>query len=457
MEEENIIIEDGLIVTMNKERKILKGSIYIEEGRIIDIDSTDNVKSKYSAEEKVNAEGAIVMPGIMCSHTHLYGVLLRGAFLKTEPPTDFIQILQRVWWPMDEELSLEDAYASALASSLESLRKGVTFFADTYSGPNSIEGSLDKIAEAVKRVGVRGILAFEATNRHGSEEGERGVKENTRFIKKIQRKGNGKILGMYSIHASFTASDELLIKVHKLSDKYRVPLTIHTSEGLVDLYFNLQKYGKRTVERLADIGVLGSNTVLAHCVHVNKDEIGIIAGSRAGIAHNPMSNMLNAVGVSPVPEMIKKGVKIGLGNDGYILDPFENMRAAYLIHKVNYRDPRIITPIQVLEMATVNVAKLYGLEKELGSLEKGKKADIIVIKPRIMPTPLTPETVLGHLINTVNGGDVEHVLVNGEIIMKNRRILSVNVEEVNQTCQGSAEKLWSRLREIKPQLDFPPN
>ena len=452
----SLVIENGLTVTMDKQRRILeKGTIAVDNGKITSVEKTGEVEGKHKAERVIDARGRIVLPGLICSHTHLYGMLLRGAHLDIDPPTDFSQILQRVWWPMDEAMTTSDAYASALIGCLDFLKTGTTCFADTYSGPNSIHLSLDYIARAVRQVGIRGILAYEATERHSPEEGVKGVEENVRFIEKIGKGREKKVKGMFSIHASFTVSDQLMKSVRQLADKYKAPVTIHASEGLGDLYHNIEKYGKRTVERLHDVGVLGPDMVLAHCVQLNDDEINIVRKTGAKVAHNPMSNMLNAVGVAPILKMLKEGITVGLGNDGYIFDGFENIRTTFLLHKVHHRDPRVMDPQTVLEMATIKGAELYGLEKETGSLEVGKRADIIVIKPDVLPTPLTPQSVLGHLVNTVDGDDVQTVIVDGEILMENRKVLTVNEEEVNAISQKAAEKLWERLSVIKPHVEYP--
>jgi len=451
----DILIKNGLIVAMDAKRRVIEdGAVAIEDGRIVFVGKADEAIKDFHAERQIDASGKIVMPGLICSHTHLYGMLLRGAplFSKVEPPVDFTQILQRVWWPVDEALSYKDAYASALVGCLEFLKTGTTLFADTYSGPNSIENVLDHIAKAVNEVGVRGIISFEATERHSREEGERGVRENVRFIEKTG--GEKKVRGMFSIHASFTVSNDLIKYVRELANKYRVPVTIHTSEGLSDVYHNMERYGERTVNRLYNQGLLGLDVVLAHCVHVNDDELRILAKTGAKVAHNPMSNMLNAVGVSPVPKMLEMGITVGLGNDGYIFDSFENIRTMYLLHKVHLKDPRVITPLQALEIATIKGAELYGLKEELGSIEVGKKADVIIIKPDVLSTPLTAQSVYGHLVNTVDGDDVETVIVDGELLMENRKILAINEEEAEGIAQRTSRELWERLKEVKPRVDI---
>lgn len=438
---------------MDSEKRILeKGAVAVENEKIVAVDETKNLESDMKPEKVVDASGRIIMPGLICSHTHLYGVLLRGSPLRIVPPSDFSQILQRVWWPLDETLSYDDAYASALLGCAEFARTGTTTFADTYSGPNSIEGVLDRIQRAVDEVGVRGLIAFEATERHSENEGDRGIEENVRFATKVCRE---KTLAMplFSVHASFTVSDRLLQKVRELATKLHIPITIHTSEGLGDLHHNFERYGKRTVKRLEDVGFLGPDVILAHCVNLNNDEVEILAAKKCKVAHNPMSNMLNAVGVAAIPELLARGVKVGLGNDGYIFDAFENMRATFLLHRVHSKNPNAIQPYTILEMATIRGAELYGLDEKIGSIDVGKLADIIVIKPSLLPTPLTASTVAGHLINSVDGEDVETVMVNGKVIVDKKRLLTVREEAVETLSQTAAAALWQRLSKHPPQVD----
>ncbi|MHA1481467.1 MAG: amidohydrolase family protein, partial [Candidatus Thorarchaeota archaeon] len=287
---QSILIKDGLVVTGDKKQKIISnGYVRVEGNRIKEISKDE---PKESAEIVLDAKGCVIIPGLITAHTHLYGILLRGA--------------NRVWWKMDEALTLEDAKASALSASADMLRNGSTFFADTYSGPNSIEGSLDAIAAGANEIGIRSMLAFEMTERNIPDEAERGLKESIRFIQALPEDSISQ--GMLSLHASFTVGDEIIKKTMVTADELDVPLTIHTSEGLVDLYHNLKKYGERTVERLARLGVLKRRTVLAHCVHVDDKEMDLIAKHKVSVAHNPMSNMLNAVGTAPVPD--KKNKKI---------------------------------------------------------------------------------------------------------------------------------------------------
>ncbi|MFX1485079.1 MAG: amidohydrolase family protein, partial [Promethearchaeota archaeon] len=372
---DELLIKNGMIVTGDKRNTIIpEGYIRVNDGKISEIREGE---PSYLADTVIDASGCVIIPGLITAHTHLYGILLRGASLNIKPPTDFAQVLQRVWWPVDEALTVEDAYASALSAGADMLRNGSTLFADTYSGPNSIEGSLQAIAKATREIGIRGILAFEMTERNDSEEANRGLQEGIKFIESCEREDL--VSGMVSIHASFTVGDEIVRQAVEQAKLLDVPITVHTSEGLVDLYHNLETSGERTVERLDRLGLLGPRTVLGHCVHVNQHEIDLISKRRASVAHNPMSNMLNAVGVAPITAMLEKGITVGLGNDGWIFDPFENMHCALTVHRLASGNPSAIGPDEIFKMATIEGARCYGLENEIGSLEKRKLADIVIL------------------------------------------------------------------------------
>ena len=438
---EELLIKNAMIVTGDKKGTVIpKGYVTVNGPRIAEISAGE---PKFTADTVVDASGCVVIPGLITAHTHLYGILLRGASLDIKPPTDFAQVLQRVWWPVDEALTIDDAYASALSASADMLRNGSTLYADTYSGPNSIEGSLQEIARGTKEVGMRGIIAFEMTERNNPEEADRGFQEGIKFIQSCSKEDL--VSGMISLHASFTVGDEIVTRAAGQAKELNVPITVHTSEGLVDLYHNLETTGERTVERLDRLGVLGPRTVLAHCVHVNDYEIDLIAKRRASVAHNPMSNMLNAVGVAPVPAMLEKGITVGLGNDGWIFDPFENMRCALTVHRLASGNPSAIGPDEIFRMATIEGAYCYGLEEDLGSLEKRKLADIVILDGSRVPTPLTAGSVVGHLINTFSGRDVRDVLVNGQVVVKDRLLTKTSDAHVSEVSKKSAEGLWSRL------------
>jgi len=436
-----LLVKGGVAVTMDQKRRVIEDAgVAVVDDKIVAVGPLEDVSKGFRADEVVDAKGCIVMPGLICSHTHLYGIALRGSALKMEPPSDFLQILQRVWWPVDERLTNDDAYATTLAAGIESVLNGTTCYADTYSAPNAIEGSLDQIAKASNEVGLRGVISFEATERRSADEGTRGLKENLRFIRSRDK---GRAMGMISLHASFTVSDDLILRGVEASRGHRVPLTIHVSEGPNDGYHNLERYGKRSVERLQKTGVLSPRAVLAHCVHLNEREIELIAKSSTNVAHNPMSNMLNAVGVASMMDMLDHGVNVSLGNDGYVFDMFENMRAAFLLQRVARRNPNRPSPQEVVEMCTINAARAYGLSS-IGSIEGGKKADVIVVRPTFAATPYSG-SIYGYIINGLRGPDVRDVLVDGQLVMKNRKLLTLDVQKAEAKVLKTMGRLWQRL------------
>ncbi len=448
----DILVNQALIVTMNKDRRIIpRGYIAIRDGVIVDVGTGDG-KVKYSSEEVIEDKHLIVTPGFICAHTHLYGILLRASkwFNVIEPPTDFQQNLQRIWWVVDEAMGYEDAYVSALMASIEFARTGTTLFKDTFSGPNAIENVLDFIERGINEVGIRAFISFEATERRSQDEGIRGIKENERFIIKNNSDPNKLVKGIFALHASFTVTDELMRVTKELAERYGTPYTMHVEEGLIDVYHNIERYGKRPFERFRDVGFLSSRFIAVHTVQIIDDEIELIKRYGVKVAHNPMSNMLNAVGVPPIVKMIRAGIPVGLGNDGYIFDVFENMRAAYLLHKVHLRDPRILTPLEVIEMSTIKAAEVLGVSAILGSIEIGKQADITIIKPEYVPTPVNEETVLGHLVNTFSGRDVWCVLVKGKFVTKDRKVVNVDVSKAIELAHKTVAKLWDRMISMEP-------
>jgi cytosine/adenosine deaminase-related metal-dependent hydrolase len=456
-EKVDILIKEALVVTMNSERRVLdRGYVAIRGNLIVDVGVGDGL-DKYAPEEVIDGRKSVVIPGLQCAHTHFYGLLLTGSpwFAKIEPPTDFQQNLQRIWWALDVLLGYEEAYTSALIGSILFARSGVTNFFDNISSPNTITNVLDYIEKGVSEVGIRGFISFEATQRRSDEEGFRGLEENVRFIKKNNFDESKLVKGAIYVHASFTVKDELLIKAKEYSDRYNALLAIHAEEGLVDVYHSIERYGVRPIERLYRVGFLGPRTHLVHLVQATDDELELVKKTGSHVAHNPLSNMLNAVGVAKVPEMLKMGINVGLGNDGYIFDHFENMRAAYLLHKVWRKDPRVMTPLQVFELATVNVARMFHQEDKLGSLEPGKLADVVIIKPKTPNTPVNSKTIYGHLINTFSSKDVDTVIVNGKYVLKDGKLVNVDEEKAIEYVHRVVERLWDRLlSEGKPQLDY---
>jgi len=452
------LLNNAIIVTMSRSKDVVpRGYVAIRNGKIVDVGTGDGTL-KYSAEEVISLKRAIIVPGFICSHTHLYGILLTGSpwFSYIEPPSDFQQNLQRIWWPLDESLTYEDIYISALLGSIMLARTGTTFFKDMLDAPNAIQNSLDYIERAANEVGIKGFAGYSVTQRRSINEGYEGIRENERFVRKTLQNPKTKVKGIFTVHASFTVTDDILIKTKELADKYNTIYALHVEEGLIDVYHSIERYGKRPIRRMNDIGFLSPRLIAVHVVQATEDELNLLKKKDVKIAHNPMSNMINGVGVPPVPKMLSMGIKVGLGNDGYIMDVFDNMRTAYLLHKVALKDPRVTDPIKVVEMATIDSAKVLGVDDKTGSIEVGKDADITIISPEFVHTPLDERTVYGHLVNTFTGNDVWGVLVNGEWIVKERKLVKVDVEKVMEYAHKVVNKLWDRMvsMEQKYKLEY---
>lgn len=442
----DLLINEALIVTMNSWRGVIpRGFVAVREGKIVDVGVGDG-RSSYRASEYVELRGSVVTPGFVCAHTHFYGLLLTGSpwFSIIEGPSDFQQNLQRVWWALDESLTYEDVYASALIGSMLLARTGTTFFKDLLDAPNIIQNSLDYVEKGVSEVGLRGLAGFSVTQRRGLREGYEGLAENERFARKTQGITDG-VKGIFTLHAPFTVTDDVLLKSKELADKYGTIYAMHVEEGLIDVYHSIERYGKRPVERLRDIGFLSPRFLAIHGVQVNDDELVILKRHDVKIAHNAMSNMINGVGVPPIPRMLDMGLTVGIGNDGYVMDVFENMRSTFLVHKVVYKDPRLVSLLKVVEMATIDAAKALNVHDRVGSIEPGKDADITIIVPEFTHTPLDERTVYGHLVNTFNGRDVWGVLVRGKWVTKERRLVSVDVDKVAEYVGKIVNRLWDRM------------
>ncbi len=447
----DILINNALVVTMNKNRDVIpRGFVAVRDGKIVDVGVGDGT-SKYEAEEVIEGRRTIVTPGFVCAHTHFYGVLLAAStwFGLIEPPTDFQQNLQRIWWALDENITYDDIYAASLMGSIMFARTGTTFFKDMNSSPNSVTNGLDYIRKGAEEVGLRGYAGFCATQRRSLEEGFKIIAENERFVRETHADPKAKVRGFFAVHASFTVTDDVLIKTKELADKYGTIYAMHVEEGLIDVYHNIERYGKRPVERLRDIGFLSDRFVAVHVVQAIDEELKIIKEYGVHVAHNAMSNMINGVGVPRIQKMLELGINVAIGNDGYVFDVFDNMRSTYLVHKVVNKDPRILAPLDVIEMATINAAKALHVDDRIGSIEPGKDADIVIIRPEFVPTPLNEKTVYGHMVNTFTGQDVWGVLVEGRWVTKERKVVTVDVEDAMERAHKTIARLWDRMASME--------
>lgn len=441
-----LIVGNGLLLTLDADGKVIQdGAVAMEDGIINEVGDTEDIKARYPEAEFIDCEGKVIMPGMINTHMHLYSTFARGMALKDPPPGTFMQILERLWWRLDKALGPEDIYISSLVLVIDCIRFGVTTILDHHASPMSVPGSLDECARAVQEAGIRACLAYEVSDRDGPEIRDQGIEENVRFIKKCRDPASPLLQASFGLHAQITLSDDTLSKCREAAEGLDAGFHIHVAEGPEDLEDSLRKSGKRVVERLDSFGILGPKTIASHCVHVNEREMDILYERDVNVVHNPESNMGNAVGVAPVLRMMKKGARVGLGTDGYTADMFEAIKVANMLHKLNEKNPSAAWS-EVPAMAFFNnrniVKRIFHLET--GILEPGASGDVIVVDYNPC-TPLTPENVSSHILFGMSGGLVDTTIVAGRVLMRNRKLTTLDSDRILRRSRELAKKVWMRF------------
>lgn len=443
-----MIITNGKIITWGQPNQILEDkALYLENGRIEAIDTLTALINAHPGTEIMDAGGQFVMPGNICAHTHFYGAFSRGMAIPGEPPANFQQILASLWWKLDKALDMEGVRYSALVCLVDAIQHGTTTLIDHHASPNAIEGSLDVIAEAVQASGLRADLCYEVTDRDGEGRALAGIRENRRFIDRVQAGDfeDGMIKAHFGLHASLTCSDATLEK-SKAACPEGIGFHTHGAEGLVDQEDSLQKSGKRVMQRFADFGMLGEDTIIAHGVHVTSQEIALLAESGTWLTHQPRSNMNNAVGVAPIEKMLAAGVRVGLGNDGFSNAMWEEWKAAYLIHKDHQQDPRAMNGYDVIKIAVENNADLASriFGKRVGEICEGAAADLIFVDYQPY-TPLHAGNLPWHILFGFRESQITTTIVAGKVLMKDRKLTTLDEVEISRRAMEIAQETWQRV------------
>ncbi|HID61805.1 MAG TPA: hypothetical protein EYP49_03520 [Anaerolineae bacterium] len=308
-----MLITGGTVITFGQANAVITdGAILIKGERIADLGPAAELVARYPDEERLEAQGKLVMPGLICAHTHFYGAFARGLTIPGQAPQNFPEILERLWWRLDKALWSDDVRYSALVCLIDAIRHGTTTLIDHHASPNVIAGSLDIIAEATLQAGVRACLCYEVTDRDGEEKARAGIAENVRFIAEARQRGDPLLAGTFGLHASLTLSDETLEECVGEARDLDAGFHVHVAEDKADVKDSLKKSGLRVVERLNKLGILGPKTIAAHCVHVDAYEIDILRETGTRVVHNPRSNMNNAVGTADVVTMLRRGIEVGI-------------------------------------------------------------------------------------------------------------------------------------------------
>ena len=452
------LIGNGTVVTLGSDNQLIEqGAVLVQAGRIAAIGSDSTLRHLYPNTQYVDANGGLIMPGFLCTHTHFYSAFARGMAIPGDPPRNFPEILERLWWRLDKLLTLEDTRASAEIFMADAIRHGTTCVVDHHASPNAVDGSLDVIADAVDQAGMRACLAYEVSDRDGPAVIEAGIRENERFIhvlraERHQQAEAGMISASYGLHASFTLSPTTLERCAAGGADLGVGFHIHVAEDISDENDSVARYGMRVIDRLEENQILGPRTIAAHCVHVNSAEMGRLAETHTSSVHNPRSNMNNAVGRAPVEDLIQTGVNVGLGNDGFSMNMMQEMKAAYLLHKLALGDPRAMPADVVLDMAFQHNARIIDAVfspfssdfPRVGELSAGAAADLVVLD-YLPPTPLNNGNFPWHLIFAIDGHHVNSTMVAGRWLMRERQLLTVDEARIRARAQELSRALWQKL------------
>ncbi len=445
-----MLITNANLITWGAENQILRGySIYIEGAKIADIAPDPELAKRYPNATRVDARGQFVMPGNICGHTHFYGAFSRGMGIPGDAPKDFPQILDKLWWNLDKALNEDDVRSSALVCLVDAIKHGTTTLIDHHASPSFIDGSLDVIADAVNKSGLRASLCYEVTDRDGEAKMKVGVEENVRFIKRLQAQPESRLAASFGLHASLTLSESTL-EYCRESAPQGSGFHIHAAEGLADQDDSLAKSGLRVIDRLEKHGILGPKSIAAHAIHVDAREIQILADTGTWVTHQPRSNMNNAVGVSPVESLLRSGVKVGLGNDGFSNTMWDEWKATYLLHKSANGDPRRMGGYTVKEMAIENnaaLAMVFFPEAPLAEISVGAFADLIFVDYHPF-TELSAGNLPWHILFGFNESMVTTTIVGGEMLMKDRELLTLDEEEIAAKTREFSAQTWKRYQDM---------
>jgi len=440
----DIVIRNCTIVTMSEMGIIRQGVIAVKDGVIMYVGKGVEAP-EFEADEFINGDGRIAMPGLVNCHTHAAMALFRGI----AEDMKLSEWLKEKIWPLEAKLRSDDVYYGALLSCIEMIKSGTTCFSDMYFYE-------DMVAKAAAETGLRCILSSGIIDAGHKMLGRVLLREAVKVAKRYHGSLGGRITVMLGPHAVYSCSPNLLKKVGEEAEKLGIGVHIHLAESESDYNSIKETYGKSEVEILYEAGLLRPSLLAAHCIHLSDEDITLMAKQNVKVAYNPISNMKLASGIPRIRDLLNAGIVVGLGTDGPAsnnsLDMFDTMKTAALLQKVRYMDPRVLPARKVVEMATIDGARAVGLGSVIGSLEVGKRADIILIdvnKPHLKPL----HDIYAALVYSARGSDVNTTIVDGRIIMDERNIKTVNEYEVMEKAEAAAYDLLSRKDVVRSLIE----
>jgi 5-methylthioadenosine/S-adenosylhomocysteine deaminase len=429
----DILVTNGTVLTMDAaETRIEDGAVAVTGDTIARIGSNSDFSSA-SAGKVIDARGGIVMPGLVNTHNHAAMTCFRGL----ADDLDLMTWLNDYIFPAEAKLTDDKVYQGALLACAEMILSGTTCFSDMYLFE-------DAVARAAKAAGVRAVVGEVLYDFPSPNYGpiENGFAYTSELIDKWR--GDPLITVAVEPHSPYLCAPDLLAEAEAISSANNAPLIIHLAETRSEVDTIFAAYGRSPVEHLADIGVLSPRLVACHCVVLSDTDISLLSRNRVKVSHNPESNMKLASGIAPVPRLLDAGVCVGIGTDGCTsnnnVDMFAEMDTAAKLHKVSCLDPTVMDARTVLRMATIDGARVLGLDGETGSLEEGKKADLIVVdtnKPHLTPM----YHVYSHLAYSASGADVAAVVINGQLVMQDQQLLTLDMEAAMAAVNKIAEEI----------------
>ncbi len=438
----DIIIENGTLLTMNDSDDVLQNhSVVISRDKITDIGKANEIKEKYQAQTTIDATDKIIMPGLINTHTHTGMTLLRG-FADDLP----LQIwLNKYVFPTEAHfVSPEFVKTSLQLAMLEMILSGTTTFNDMYFYQKNN-------AEIISEMGMRAMLSESVANFPvpGNENFKTALKYSQEFID--QYKNHELIIPAVAVHAPFTATQEILQATKDVANQNNVSFNIHLSETDWETQTIKERHNLTSTQWLHKLNILDSKTIAAHAIHLTPQDIEIIKKQDVGIAHNPECNMKISSGIAPIPTYLNNNIKVGIGTDGAAsnnnLDLLEEIHTMALLHKVATAEPTVLPAKECLKIATIKGAKVIGMENEIGSIEKGKKADIITINTDA-PHAIPLYDPYSAIVYALNSNDVNDSIINGNLIMQNRKIIDADINQIKNKAQETSLLLKEELKKI---------
>ncbi len=435
-----LLIKNALVVTLDDAQPILpNGQILVEGSKISAVGPS--VKAPADAQV-VDAQGMVAIPGLINAHHHLYSAFARGFAPPGEPASNFVEILERMWWKLDLALNPEAVRYSALVALLEAIHTGCTTIIDHHASPSCTDGSLDILSETFRQAGLSGCLCYETSDRNIPAD---GLGENTRFIKKTQASGDGQITALFGLHAQMTLSDVTLEATARVCAETKAGVHIHVAEDLSDETDCINKHGSRIIQRLHTFGLTGKNSLFIHGIHLDESEMDLIAETGTMMVHNPESNMNNAVGTQKMLTLLKKDILLGLGTDGMTSHMISSARAAHLLQRNFLGDPRVAF-CEACDMLLGKNAQIAArcFPEARGQLVPGQLADIVLFD-YVPTTPLEDGRFLGHLLYGLNYARVHTTIARGKLLMQDSKILTLDEQEICAKAREAARATWKRF------------